>query len=369
LPQFTYSDVVANPTLKPENTRSAEGGLEISFLNGRANLDATYYAKSTRDQIFNLPVSPSTGFGYVSVNAGRIDNKGFEGLLTLTPVQDTRGVQWTSTFSYARNRSRVVSLYPGISTLIVPPSPTSGWWYVTVEAKQGQPYGSLVGNAFLRDSATGQLLTDGGYTIAGDRRPLGNIQPNWTGGWSNQVTYKRLTLSALLDFHNGGSLWSITNWFGDYAGVLKSSLAGREVDWNKPGVVVKGLDINTCGSASRTTADGQYLCVGGTANTKNVTAENYFQDIFPVNEGYVYNDTYVKLRELRVGFDLPTRWASAAHASAVNLAVTGRNLHTWTKVPNVDPEVSYSTGNGTQGVEYGSIPNARTFGISVRVTP
>jgi hypothetical protein len=88
-----------------------------------------------------------------------------------------------------------------------------------------------------------------------------------------------------------------------------------------------------------------------------------------VNEGYVYNDTYVKLRELRIGVDLPQRWAGAAHASAVNFAITGRNLYTWTKVPNVDPEVSYSTGNGTQGVEYGEIPNARTFGISLRITP
>jgi hypothetical protein len=164
-------------------------------------------------------------------------------------------------------------------------------------------------------------------------------------------------------------LWSITNWFGDYAGVLKSSLKGREVDWNKPGIVVKGLDLATCGAASHTTGSGQYACVGGQQNTTTVTSEAYFQDIFPVNEGYVYNDTYVKLRELRFGFDLPQRWANAAHANAVNLAITGRNLYTWTNVPNVDPEVSYSTGNGTQGVEYGSIPNARTFGLSLRITP
>ena len=369
LPQFSYSDVVANPALKPENTTSAEGGVEMSFANGRVNFDASYYAKTTRDQIFNLPVSPSTGFGFVSVNAGRIDNKGFEGLLTVIPVQDYHGVQWNSSFSYARNRSKVVSLYPGISTLIVPPSPTSGWWYVSVEARQGQPYGALVGNAYLRDSASGKLLTDGGLTIAGPRQVLGNIQPNWTGGWSNTVTYKRLSVSALLDIHNGGNLWSITNWFGDYSGVLKSSLKGREVDWNKPGYLVKGVDINTCGAGSGPAKNGQYNCVGGTANSTTVTSENYYQDIFPVNEGYVYNDSYVKLRELRVGFDLPQHWANAAHAAQVNLAVTGRNLYTWTNVPNVDPEISYGTGNGTQGVEYGSIPNARTFGISVRVTP
>jgi len=216
---------------------------------------------------------------------------------------------------------------------------------------------------------TGQLIVDEGITQAGPRRVLGNIQPNWTGGWANSVTYKRLTLSALLDIHNGGSLWSITNWFGDYAGVLKSSLRGREVDWNKPGLVVSGLDKATCGAGSGPTADGMYHCIGGSANSTTITAEEYFQNIFPVNEGYIYNDTYVKLRELRVGFDLPQAWAAKAHASAVNIALTGRNLHTWTKVPNVDPEISYSTGNGTQGVEYGSIPNARTFGISMRVTP
>jgi hypothetical protein len=88
-----------------------------------------------------------------------------------------------------------------------------------------------------------------------------------------------------------------------------------------------------------------------------------------VNEGYVYKDTYVKLRELRLGYDLPQRWANKVSASSLNVALTGRNLKTWAKVPNVDPEISYSTGNGTQGVEYGSISNARTFGISVRVTP
>jgi outer membrane receptor protein involved in Fe transport len=369
LPQFSLSDVVANAELKPEITTSAEGGLEMSFFNGRANLDASYYGKNTRDQIFNLAVSPSTGFGSKSINAGSVTNKGIEGLLTVIPVQ-TANVQWTSTFNYARNRSKVVSLYSGVNTIIVPPSPTTGWWYVSVEARQGQPYGALVGNAYQRDSATGQIMTDGGLTVANPiKQILGNIQPNWTGGWGNTVTYKRLSLSALLDVHNGGSLWSITNWFGDYAGVLKSSLKGREVDWNKPGYLVKGLDVNTCGAGSHTTKNGNYVCVGGTANNTTVTSENYYQDIFPVNEGYVYNDSYVKLRELRIGLDLPQRWASAAHAAQVNLAFTARNLYTWTSVPNVDPEISYSTGNGTQGVEYGSIPNARTFGISVRVTP
>ena len=362
LPQFSLNDVIANATLRPEITRSTEGGIEVSFLNGKANLDASYYDKSTRDQIYNVAVSPTTGFGFKSINAGRVVNKGFEALLTLHPVELRNSFAWTSTFNYSQNRNRVVELAPGVTNIRL-----GSWWYVDVQARAGQPYGALVGNAYARDGATGLRYTDGGLTVAGARQVLGNIQPNWVGGWSNQVTYKNFTLTGLLDFHVGGSLWSITNWFGDYAGVLKSSLNGREVDWNKPGLVVKGIDINTCPSYSDAVTKG--ICPGGKQNTTTITAEEYYQNIFPVNEGYVYSATYVKLRELRLGYDLPTRWANRFSASSMNFAFTARNLWTSTKVPNVDPEVSYSTGNNTQGVEYGSISNARTFGIGLRVAP
>ncbi|HKO15553.1 MAG TPA: SusC/RagA family TonB-linked outer membrane protein [Gemmatimonadaceae bacterium] len=361
-PQYTLGDVLANADLKPEITQSGEFGAEMSFFNGRANVDASYYDKATRNQIFNVTVSPASGFRQKSINSGEITNKGFEALLSVIPVQLSNGLQWTSTFNYSRNQSMVAKLAPGVQTIVL-----GGVWYVNLEARQGYPYGVLYGNAYARDKATGLIYTDGGLTVAGSRKVLGNIQPRWLGGWSNQVQYKNFTVNALLDMHVGGSLWSVTNWFGDYAGVLKSSLQGRQEEWNKPGVVINGIDINTCPSYDDAIASG--ACPGGQKNTTNITAEEYYQNIFPVNEGYIYNDTYVKLRELRIGYDLPQRWAERAHASALNIAITGRNLHTWTNVPNVDPEIAYSTDNGTQGQEYGSIPNARTWGISVRVTP
>ena len=362
LPQFSLSDVIANATLRPEITKSTEAGVELSLFNGKANVDASVYDKSTKDQIFNVAVSPTTGFGFKSINAGRVSNKGFEALLTVRPVELQNGFAWTSTFNYAQNRNKVVELAPGVTNIRL-----GSWWYVDVEARQGQPYGTLFGNSYARDKATGEIYTDGGLTVSGARKVLGNIQPNWTGGWSNLLTYKSFTLNTLFDFHIGGSLWSITNWFGDYAGVLKSSLNGREVDWNKPGLVVRGIDINTCPSYSAAVSKGD--CPGGKQNTKTITAEEYYQNIFPVNEGYVYKDTYVKLRELRLGYDLPARWAGRLSASSMSLAFSARNLWTSTKVPNVDPEVAYSTENRTQGVEYGSISNPRTFGLSLRVVP
>jgi len=353
-PQFTFQDNISNPDLKPEKTTAKELGLELSLLDGRATFDFSLYNKSTRNQIFTIPVSPASGFFAKAVNAGEITNKGVDFLLGITPLQMENGFQWTSTFNYAHNKSMVRSLAPGIDTYVI-----GTLWYTNLEARAGEPYGAIFGYAFARDSATGKLYTQDGITLPGDRKVLGNIQPKWTGGWSNTLTYKNFTLSGLLDIHRGGNIVSVTNFFGDYAGVTKASLKGREVDWNDPGVVVDGIDIDTCAATGP---------CNGSPNTTNVTAEEYFQNIFPVIEPYVYDASYVKLRELRFGVDLPARWAGRLNARAVSVSLTGRNLHTWTKVPNIDPEFSYTVGN-FNGLEFAALPNARTIGLSLRITP
>jgi outer membrane receptor protein involved in Fe transport len=345
-PQFSLQNSIANPDLKAENTDAKELGLELSMLDGRATFDFSWYDKATKNQIFTIPISPTSGFQTKSVNAGKITNKGIDFLLGVTPIQTAGGLQWTSTFNFSKNKSMVVELAPGIDTYIIGSS-----WYTNVEARAGQPYGSIFGYAFDRDSATGKIYTDGGFTVLGGRKVLGNIQPNWTGGWNNTFSYKNITIGGLLDIRRGGNIVSVTNFFGDYAGVTKESLKGREVDWNNPGVVVDGIDINT-----------------GQPNTDNITAEQYFQNIFPVMEPYVYKDDWVKLRELRIGVDLPARWANMFSARAVNVSLIGRNLKTWTNVPNIDPEFSYTVGN-FQGIEFAALPNARTWGLSFRITP
>jgi hypothetical protein len=209
----------------------------------------------------------------------------------------------------------------------------------------------LFGSPYARDSA-GNILTSGGLPTKGAKRILGNIQARWTGGWNNTFTYKAVTLSALLDFHVGGDIFSISNMFGQYSGVFKESMVGREVDWNNPGLVVKGIDVKT-----------------GQPNTINVTAEQYYQDaLFELHEAFIYKDTYTKLREVRAGFDLPQSLANRMYSRAVNLSLVARNLYTWTNVPNIDPEFAYSTGN-SQGMEFAALPNARSVGFNVRVTP
>ncbi len=353
-PQFNLDPALANANLKPEITRSDEVGAELSLFENRVTLDASWYNKSTRDQIFNVQVSPASGFTSKWINAGEISNRGIEALLTATPVQSPNGIRWTSTLNFARNRSKVVDLAPGVSTIVLG---NGLFGDVTIEARKGEPYGTIRGNPFARDSA-GNILVDKGLPVAGPFTVLGNIQANWTGGWANELTYRNFSLSVLLDVRRGGKIVSLTNYLGDYAGTMGSSLRGRENDWNDPGIVVKGIDVNTCSLPS-----------GCQPNTTRVTAETYFQSLFHLIEPYVYDGSYVKLRELRVAYDLPAKWASwFMGAHAVSIAVTGRNLVTWKKVPNIDPEFAYSSRND-QGMEYMIPSNPRSVGFNLRIVP
>lgn len=364
LPQFSLDNTIANPYLKPEITTSAEGGVEAGWLDGRLTLDASYYGKSTRDQIFNITISPTNGYSSKAINAGRIDNKGFEALLTVIPVRLSNGFEWTSTLNYSHNQSRVVSLSPGIKTIVLGTT-----WSTNAEAREGEPYGAIYGNSFLRDSATGQLIVSGGVTQPGPLKVLGNQQPKWVGSFNNTFTYKNLSLNMLFDARRGGQVFSVSNWFGVQAGVTKESLMGREVNWDNPGVVVKGLDKSSCTTGSHTAANGTYVCVNGKQNTTNVTSEEYFTSLYPVVEPAIYTNNWVKLRELRVGFDLPTRFANRIRMSSANVSFIGRNLWMSSSIPNIDPEFSYSTGNAGQFAEFAALPNARSVGLTLRVTP
>jgi TonB-linked SusC/RagA family outer membrane protein len=349
LPQFSLDTRLANPNLKPEITRSDEIGAELSLFDSKVSLDFSAYSKATRNQIFDVEISGASGFDKKWVNAGEISNKGIETLLTINPVQSPTGLSWTTTFNYARNRSQVVDLAPNVQTIVLG---TGGFGDVVVEARKGEPYGAIRGYKYKRDAA-GNILVDAGFPLReSSLSVLGNIQPKWTGGWGNQFSFGNFSLNTLLDARHGGKLYSVTNMFGEYAGVLASSIPGREKDWNNPGVVVQGIDVAT-----------------GKANTTVITAEEYYHGLFGYTERYVYDASYVKLRELRLSYNLPASLANrimGAHGATI--AFTGRNLKMWTNVPNIDPEFAYSSRND-QGIEVNMSPNPRSIGFNLRIVP
>jgi hypothetical protein len=351
-PQFSLDATLANANLKPEITRSDEVGAEMALFDNRVTLDASYYSKSTRNQIFDVDVSPASGFTKKWINAGEITNKGLEALVGVTLLRSPTGFNWNTTFSYARNRSMVEELAEDVDAILLQ---SGGFGEVRVEARVGEPYGVIRGFKFQRDSATGKLLTSGTTGLPlreAALSTLGTIQPNWTGGWANQFSFGRFSLNSLLDIKRGGKLYSVTQMFGEYAGVLESSLRGREDDFDSPGIVVDGINATT-----------------GQPNTIRVTSERYFHGLFGRTENYVYDASYVKLRELRFTYDMPESWASRIlGARAASIALTGRNLKMWTRVPNIDPEFAYSSTNA-QGIEVNMSPNPRSIGINLRIVP
>jgi len=348
LSQFSLSDRSANAKLKPEQTTGTEGGLEFAMLNDRITFDATYYTKITRDQILPLTVTAASGFTSTVVNAGQISNKGYELTMTARPINMRNGLQWTSTINYLKNKNRVDVLAPGLPSLNI-----ASQWGAFIQAREGQPYGVLWGKGWVRDSATNQIMTSGGLPIGSSTlKILGNVNPDWTGGWSNDFRYKRWSLNTLLDVRHGGQNFSIGNWWGMYAGILESTMAGREVDWNKPGLIVNGLDNVT-----------------KTKNTTVVTAEDYGHNLYPTAEPAVFNTGFVKLREVRLGWDVPASYVSKLKLTQMNVSFVGRNLMTWTDFPNYDPENATNASNSGQGFDMGAMPTTRNFGFNLTITP
>lgn len=345
---FTLPNASNNQNLKPERTVGQEAGLEISFLDDKLTLDATMYEKKTKDQIFAMSMAPAIGFSSAYINAGQMSNKGIEALLTLKTLDLRNGFSWRTTFNYTRNRNKVDALAPGIDNIIL-----VSQWNARIEARVGQPYRSIYGRAWLRDSATGKIITSGGLPVrATNYTKLGNVDPDWTGGLNNEFRYKNYTFSFLLDIRQGGQNFSSGNWFGNYAGVLATTLRGRSEDWNKPGIVVDGIDQAT-----------------KQPNTTNVTSEDYFHNWFYSIEDGMYNTGFVKLRDVRLGWDVPAKYLSNIKISALNVSLVGRNLHTWTKFPNYDPENSTGSGNTGQGFDMGALPTTKSVGINVTITP
>jgi TonB-linked SusC/RagA family outer membrane protein len=349
-PQYRLDPTLANANLKPEITRSDEVGAELTLLDSRVTLDASAYWKSTRNQIFDVEISGASGFNRKWINAGEISNKGIETLLNINVFQNPTGFTWTTTFNFSRNRSRVVDLAPDVDEILLG---SGGFGDVRVVARRGEPYGAIRGYRFRRNEAGQLLIGDNGRPLReAELSTLGSVQPDWTGGWANQFSFGNFSLNTLLDIKRGGKLYSVTQMFGEYAGVLESSLRGREEDWNSPGIVVPGVNVNT-----------------GQPNTVNITAERYFHGLFGFTENYVYDAGYVKLRELRLSYALPGNWANRIlGARAASISLTGRNLVTWKDVPNIDPEFAYSSRND-QGIEVNMSPNPRSFGMNLRLVP
>lgn len=347
-PEYYENTTIANSGLKPEITTGIELGLDMRFIRGRLGLDVTYYSQSSKNQILGVEISKATGYNSRILNAGEITNKGLEVVISGTPIKAVNGFTWDVSFNFARNRNKVVALAEGLTTYTL--HTQRG---LTSEARVGQPYGALYGIGF-EHAPDGQVIyKDGLPVVSTVPRLLGNVQPDWTGGFSNTLTYKSFSVSALLDVRVGGDFFDegtgTARWTGQYA----ETAIGRE-----EGIIGTGVKVVS------TNPDGSAVYA---PNDIIVSANQLYGYNNPrrYHEAVIYDASYVKLRELTFGYSVPESILKRTFIRTAKVSVVGRNLAILFKnTPHIDPEVDRFAGN-RQGFAYGELPNSRSLGFNI----
>jgi hypothetical protein len=377
---YGETDRLANFNLKPEISTSYEGGLDLKFFGGRLGLDLTYYQTNTKNQILNIPLSITSGYNSRAINAGQIRNQGFEVMINAIPVQ-TDKFQWNLDVNYSRNRSEVVSLSDGLTNFVMANR------RVSIEARVGERMGDMYGIGFARvqnsDASkpyydpTGQFVGQMVFNSQGrpipttERIKLGNYNPDWMAGINNTLTYKGIKLGFLFDIRQGGEVYSETQTVGREGGIITETLEGRENGYYPQASVNLDPTLSNAPVGTYVIGQGVVQNTDGTfsVNTRRVLPRQWhtaWTGGRSIAEGVVYDASFVKLRELQIGYMFPDKLFGRTPFRNVSLSLVGRNLALWTDVPHIDPEVlSFSGGTALPGIEFMSIPSSRSYGFNI----
>lgn len=358
------TDIIPDPNLTPEFTRTVEFGTQLQFFDNRASLDVTWYSSLTTNGIAYQSYPAVSGYTNFLTNFGDVSNKGVEISLGVTPVSLANGFKWDINGNFTHNRNLVEKLAPGVDEIVIRNLFGGG---ITPVLRPGQEYGIMRGSVDARDDEGNLLIdpTNGQLIRATDPAIVGNPNPDFIVGLSNTFSFKGFTLSALFDWRQGGDIYSNTILSQLGRGVTKDT-EDREMNYIIPGVIG---DINT---------GEPVLDEAGNKIPNDIQIEVndlYFGETFAVNsadEWNVFDATVVRLREVALGYTFSSSLLSKARIKSATLTLTGRNL--WYKAPNVpkhtnfDPETSTFGTSNAQGFEYDNVPSTRRFGINLRLT-
>lgn len=335
---------LANPDLKPQRSKEAEFGMEAQFFKNRLGFDVAVYKTRTLNQIINLPVSSATGYRTFLVNAGQINNKGIEVQLNGTPFKSDN-FKWDIDVNWSKNENEVISLY-GDSQNYLLASYQGG---VSLNARVGEAFGALVGSDYVYLNGERVVNPTTGRYLTNPNQVIGNITPDWIGGIRNSFNYKGLSLSFLIDVKHGGDVFSTDMYYGLATGLYEETAVG---DYRTAGVVNPGVNPNGQVNTTPTTAPGTFGNVDGYRRMPN--------------SRFVYDASYVKLREASIGYSLPKSILANTSFQEVKISLVGRNLWIIHKnLPYADPETGTGNGLASKGNSIGVLPTTRDLGINV----
>ena len=354
IPLYSVPSTKNNSTLVPERTKNLEAGLEMVFLQKRLGFDFAAYKTNTINQIMPVSISTATGYSTKYFNSGEVENKGVELNIFGTPVKSGK-LRWDINVNWSLNRNKVLSLYEGVDNMQLG-SLQGG---ITINATVGQPFGTIQGTDYVYLDGQKVVASSGYYekTSTSDN-VLGDYNPDWMAGMTNTLTYGNWGFSFLIDMQQGGSVFSLDQWYGKGTGLYAST------DFT-----------NDLGNPVRNSIDdgGGLILDGvkedGTPNDVRVAGNNYkvFGWSRNPNAGFIYDASYIKLREASLSYTFPQKMLGNGPFQNVSFSIVGSNLAILYKnLPDADPEAGQSAGK-IQGWQSGVMPTTRNIGFNLKL--
>ncbi|TAJ12399.1 SusC/RagA family TonB-linked outer membrane protein [Marinilabiliaceae bacterium JC017] len=385
---FRYStrSTKNNSNLKPEKIKSYELGFDTKWFNNRVGLDFSYFNKLCVDQIIDGTVSAATGYYRQWMNLGEREIAGYEIDLFLNPIQ-TKDFAWDMNINWSTYTDEINELAPGVNSHILNNND------VFIVARVGESYPIITGNDYKRDPKTGKKLINkqGFYEITDEGQKIGELTPDWRGGLTNDFRYKNWSLHTLIDFKIGGDIYSQTHRWGRQTGILKETVGnndlgnplrdpayvyeydesyydqrvrskdgdGNDILAENPGGVI--LD----GVVAEYDANGNIIKT--TPNETRVEWKDALDSGNNPMSASIFDASYVKLREVALEYRFNKNICEKLRIANLSVTLIGRNLAIiHSNVDHIDPELTYGAGN-IQGMDYGTLPTARTFGFNVKL--
>jgi TonB-linked SusC/RagA family outer membrane protein len=324
-----------DPNLKPQNTTNWEIGTDLNFWENRIRFEYTLSYQDVKDQIFDVPTAGSTGYQYLRTNAGQMTTWSHEISVNASFLQSKDyGLDLGVNFTKITNK--VKKLADGVESIML-----GGFVEPQIRAMAGYKYPNIYGYAFKRSSDGELLLSNGLPQATSSSENLGECAPDFNMGFNLSAHYKRLSLTATLDWQKGGRMYNGTLITMNYFGVTKESLPYHEGK-----MVAEGIDEAT-----------------GKKNTVEVSKQDYYQTYYDVTESGIYDTSFWKLRDVTLTYKLPK-------IGNIDISVYGfaRNILIWSKMPDLDPEGSQGNGNMSGYFERFSVPNTSSFGGGFKLT-
>ncbi|MBT1685770.1 SusC/RagA family TonB-linked outer membrane protein [Dawidia soli] len=352
---FEVSNQLGNPNLKPEITTEVEVGTELKFFQNRLGIDLTLYNKNTKDQILPVQVANSTGYTTYFNNLGKVQNKGLELLVSVTPVE-IGDFSWTVTSNWTFNRNKVIALADGLDEFLI-----NSIYGIDFVAAKGRPVGAYKAVDYARDP-NGHIIVNaqGIPTASAEKGFIGNMQPDFVTGLSNQFIYKGLSLAFTFDYRRGGDMYSYTKRLMEFVGNSTNTLYNDR----KPFIVPNSVKQVGTDDAPVYVENDIPVNVNNFSEYMN-SSTNLYQE-----RGHVLDRTFVKLREVVLSYNLPSSLLQSTPITSLNVSLVGRNLFLWTPSSNniVDPEITGYNGSQVSAFsgEFAVGPTVRSYGISLK---